>query len=118
MEASVAKNPASSSTQRQEARLNIATYRKMLCTHVVKDLITPFGVPRGSERQGGQHQGIVNRSVTNPVDFVTAMVVDGKVINLANFWRDYDLNAGDDLIMHLEVDPSPPLPFYMHRSER
>jgi hypothetical protein len=47
----------------------------------------------------------VNRSVTNPVDFVTALVVDGKAINLANFWRDDDISAGDDLVLFLEERP-------------
>lgn len=53
---------------------------------------------------GGQHQGS-NSPVTWPVDFVTAMVVDGKVINLVNFWKHDDINAGDDLMMYVEDRP-------------
>ena len=36
------------------------------------------------------------------MDFVTAIVVDGKVINLVNFWKHDDINAGDDLMMYVE----------------
>lgn len=34
------------------------------------------------------------------------MVVDGKVINLVNFWKHDDINAGDDLMMYVEDRPS------------
>jgi hypothetical protein len=40
-----------------------------------------------------------------PVDFVTAMVIDGKVINLVNFWKHDDINAGDDLMLYVEDRP-------------
>jgi hypothetical protein len=33
------------------------------------------------------------------------MVIDGKVINLVNFWKHDDINAGDDLIMYVEDRP-------------
>lgn len=33
------------------------------------------------------------------------MVVDGKVINLVNFWKHDDINAGDDLMMYVEDRP-------------
>ena len=54
---------------------------------------------------GGQHQGNSNSPVSWPVDFVTAMVIDGKVINLVNFWKHDDINAGDDLMMYVEDRP-------------
>ena len=57
-----------------------------------------------TQKTGGQHQGS-NSPVTWPVDFVTAMVIDGKVINLVNFWKHDDINAGDDLIMYVEDRP-------------
>ncbi len=72
--------------------------------YLVKHVIKPFGIPRGSEKQGGQHQGS-NSPVTWPVDFVTAMVIDGKVINLVNFWKHDDINAGDDLMLYVEDRP-------------
>ena len=53
---------------------------------------------------GGQHQGS-NSAVMWPVDFVTAMVIDGKVINLVNFWKHDDINAGDDLMLYVEDRP-------------
>lgn len=47
-------------------------YRRMLANYLIQHVITPFGVPRGSDKQGGQHQRANgNRSVTFPVDFVT-----------------------------------------------
>jgi hypothetical protein len=75
--------------------------RRMLVDYVVKNVIRPFGVPLGSERQGGQHQGS-SSAITWPVDFVTTMTVDGLVLNLANSWRHDDINAGDDLMMYVE----------------
>lgn len=39
------------------------------------------------------------------MDFVTAMVIDGKAINLANFWRQEDISAGDDLMLYLADKP-------------
>jgi hypothetical protein len=77
-------------------------HRRRIAEYIIKHVITPFGVPKGSEKQGGQHQGIVNKAVTWPVDFVTSMVIDGKVINLVNFWKHEDINAGDDLMLYLE----------------
>jgi hypothetical protein len=84
--------------------LRMRVLRRKLADYLLKHVIKPFGVPRGSEKQGGQHQGS-SSPVTWPVDFVTAMVVDGKVINLVNFWKHDDINAGDDLIMYVEDRP-------------
>jgi hypothetical protein len=58
--------------------LKLRHMRRILVDYLVKHVIKPFGIPRGSEKQGGQHQGS-NAPVYWPVDFVTAMVVDGKV---------------------------------------
>ena len=59
---------------------------------------------RWKNATGGQHQGS-NAPVLWPVDFVTAMVIDGKVINLVNFWKHDDINAGDDLMLYVEDRP-------------
>lgn len=83
----------------------MAGFRRKIAKHVIAHCITPFGVPRGSEKQGGQHQGLAYKSVTFPVDFVTSMVIDGKCSNLVNFWRLFDISAGDDLILFLEDAP-------------
>lgn len=88
-----------------EVRESLQKLRRQVATHIIRYVITPFGVPRGSEKQGGQHQGVVNRAVTWPVDFVTAMIVDGRCINLMNFWRNTDFSSGSDLGLHL-VDMS------------
>jgi hypothetical protein len=79
----------------------IRKFRRMLSDHIVKNVIRPFGVPTGSERQGGQHQGS-NSAITWPVDFVTTLTIDGLVINLVNFWRHEDVNSGDDLMLYVE----------------
>ena len=79
----------------------IRRLRKELVEHLIKDVIRPFGVPTGSERQGGQHQGS-NSAITWPVDFVTTLTIDGLVINLINFWRHEDVNSGDDLMLYIE----------------
>lgn len=82
--------------------MSMGHMRRMVASYIIGHVIKPFGVPRGSEKQGGQHQGIVNKAVTWPVDLVTAMVIDGKVINLVNFWRQDNISAGDDLLLYLE----------------
>lgn len=33
------------------------------------------------------------------------MIIDGKAINLANFWRQDDISAGDDLMLYLSDKP-------------
>jgi len=40
--------------------------------------------------------------VTWPVDYVTAIVVDGRVINLGNLWRGDDICSGDELCLNLQ----------------
>lgn len=66
----------------------------------IQEIARPFGVAHGSERQGGQHEGS-GSAVTFPVNFITTLVVGGKVDNLVNMWREHDISAGDDLILHL-----------------
>lgn len=80
--------------------------RRAVADYMIREVIRPFGVPKGSEKQGGQHQGLVNRSVTWPVDLVTTLLIDGKVINLVNFWRQDEISAGDDLIFYLKEHAS------------
>lgn len=67
---------------------------------IVRDIFIPFGVPRGSDMQGGQTQG-TNAPNQFPVDHVTSMLMDGKCINLINMWRKHDISAGDDMILVL-----------------
>lgn len=55
--------------------------RREVAEYLVKHVIRPFGIPTGSERQGGQHQGS-NSAITWPVDFVTTLTIDGLVINM------------------------------------
>lgn len=64
----------------------------------------PFGVCHGSEMQGGQHEGS-NAPATFPVNFITSLAVSGRIENLVNLWRDSDIEAGRDLVLHLEWLP-------------
>jgi hypothetical protein len=75
--------------------------RFFLADHIIKNIIRPFGIPLGSEKQGGQHQGS-SSAVSNPVDFVTTLTIDGLVINLVNIWRGHDISSGDDLMLYLK----------------
>jgi hypothetical protein len=59
-----------------------------------------FGSVIGSEKQGGQHEAGSN--VDWPVNFITTICVDGFCDNLVNFWRNVNVHAGDDLVLHLE----------------
>ena len=75
--------------------------------YIVRELITPFGVVRGSEKQGGQHE-MTNAPVTWPVNFVGTLVIDGKERNVLNYWHNMDVSAGDDLCLRLKPMPIPP----------
>lgn len=74
--------------------------------HIVRNLITPFGIVRGSERQGGQDE-VGMGPATWPVNFVTNMVIDGKERNVINVWHHHDIDAGDDLVLRLKPMPLP-----------
>lgn len=72
--------------------------------HFIQEVARPFGVAHGSENQGGQHEGS-NGPVVYPVNFITSLAVGGQVQNLVNAWRDFDISAGDDLILRLAYRP-------------
>ena len=74
--------------------------------HIIRDLIRPFGVVRGSERQGGQDE-VGNSPATWPVNFVANLVLDGKERNVVNIWHYHDISAGDDLVLRLKPMPIP-----------
>lgn len=74
--------------------------------YIISELITPFGVVRGSEKQGGQHE-MGNSPVTWPVSFIATMVIDGKERNVLNYWHNLDVDAGDDLVFRLKPMPIP-----------
>lgn len=78
------------------------TVRKAL--HFIQEIARPFGIAHGSEKQGGQHEGATH-AVAFPVNFITTLAVSGRIENLVNLWRDYDISAGDDLILRLEWCP-------------
>jgi len=66
----------------------------------INDVARPFGITHGSEKQGGTHEGSMG-PVTFPVNFITSLVVSGRTENVVNMWRDSNMSAGDDLVMHL-----------------
>jgi hypothetical protein len=72
--------------------------------HVVRHCIRPFGVTRGSERQGGQDESTLSPA-TWPVSFVVSLTIDGKESNVLNIWHYHDLSAGEDLVLRLKLMP-------------
>jgi hypothetical protein len=74
--------------------------------HIVRNLIRPFGIVRGSEKQGGQDE-VGLSPATWPVNFVCTMVIDGKDRNVVNMWHHHDISAGDDLVLRLKPMPIP-----------
>jgi hypothetical protein len=75
--------------------------------HIVRHCIRPFGITRGSERQGGQNEA-TSSPATWPVSFVVSITIDGKEANVMNLWHHLDLNAGDDLVLCLKLMPIRP----------
>jgi hypothetical protein len=69
---------------------------------LVQQYFVPHGICAGSERQGGQHEHDGGQSVIAPVNFVITMTVDGKNVDLVNYWYDKSMLAGDELIFRLE----------------
>ena len=75
--------------------------------HIVRHCVKPFGVTRGSERQGGQNESNMSPA-TWPVSFVVSLTIDGKESNVVNLWHHLDLSAGDDLVLRLKLMPLRP----------
>lgn len=75
--------------------------------HVVRHCIRPFGITRGSEKQGGQNEATLSPA-TWPVSFVASMTIDGKESNVLNIWHSHELHAGNDLVLRLKPMPVRP----------
>jgi hypothetical protein len=75
--------------------------------HVIKHCIKPFGIVRGSEKQGGQHE-MGQSPVTWTVPTIATLVIDGKEANVVNIWHYHDLHAGDDVVLRLKLMPVQP----------
>lgn len=73
---------------------------------ITRELIVPFGVVRGSEKQGGQDETGMSPA-TYPVNFVSNLVLDGHERNVVNYWHYHDVSAGDDLVFRLKAMPIP-----------
>jgi hypothetical protein len=67
---------------------------------LVQQQFAPHGICAGSEHQGGQHEHQGGRPVQAAV--IITMTVDGKNVDLVNYWYDKSMVAGDELIFRLE----------------
>jgi hypothetical protein len=69
---------------------------------LIQQVFVPHGICAGSEHQGGQHEHTGGHPVQAAVNFVTTMTVDGKNVDLVNYWYGLSMKAGDELIFRLE----------------
>lgn len=72
--------------------------------HIISCCIKPFGIMRGSEKQGGQNE-MTQSPATWPVPFVGTLVIDGKEDHIVNMWHDLDVHSGEDLVLRLKPMP-------------
>lgn len=75
--------------------------------HFIRHCVRPFGITRGSEKQGGQNEA-TQSPASWPVCFVVSLVLDGKESNVVNIWHHHNMNAGDDLVLRLKRMPVRP----------
>lgn len=75
--------------------------------HVIRHCVKPFGITRGSEKQGGQDEATISPA-TWPVSFVVSLTIDGKESNVLNIWHYHELHAGNDLVLRLKLMPLRP----------
>ena len=68
---------------------------------LVHEYFVPHGICAGSEHQGGQHE-TGTAPVQAAVNFVITMTVDGKNVDLVNYWYEKDMLAGDELVFTLQ----------------
>jgi hypothetical protein len=73
--------------------------------HIVHRLIKPFGIVRGSEKQGGQSEMTLSPA-TWPVAAICTLVLDGKEGNVINIWYNHNIGAGDDLVLRWKLMPA------------
>lgn len=72
--------------------------------HIISCCIKPYGIMRGSEKQGGQNE-MTQSPATWPVPFVGTLVIDGKEDHIVNMWHDLDVHSGEDLVIRLKPMP-------------
>jgi hypothetical protein len=89
----------------RQGRIAIDRFEDFLVFQAVRMLVqeyfVPHGICAGSEHQGGQHE-TGTAPVQAAVNFVTTMTVDGKNIDLVNYWFNTSAVAGDELLFTLE----------------
>ena len=81
---------------------NVLVFKAM--RNLVQQCFVPHGICAGSEHQGGQHEHDAGHPVQAAVNFVTTMTVDGKNVDLVNYWYEHSMVAGDELIFKLEKE--------------
>ena len=75
---------------------------------LVHEYFVPHGICAGSEHQGGQHE-TGTAPVQAAVNFVITMTVDGKNVDLVNYWYEQNMLAGDELVFSLrKIDMKSP----------
>jgi hypothetical protein len=74
--------------------------------YIIENCIRPFGIFRGSEKQGGQNEETMSPA-TWPVPFVGTLVVDGREEHIVNMWHEHNVHAGADLVLRLKPMPIP-----------
>lgn len=72
--------------------------------YIIQHCVRPFGVMRGSEKQGGQSEEGTS-AVSWPVPFVGTLVIDGREEHIVNMWHAFDVNSGEDLVLRLKPMP-------------
>lgn len=72
--------------------------------HIIRHCIKPFGIVRGSEKQGGQHE-MGNSPAVWTAPTIATLVIDGKEANVVNIWHYHDLHAGEDIVLRLRPMP-------------
>jgi hypothetical protein len=92
--------------KKRREKKTLTEFEHVLVFRAIRLLIqqgfVPHGICAGSEHQGGQHEHDAGHPVQAAVNFVTTMTVDGKNVDLVNYWYEHSMIAGDELIFKLE----------------
>lgn len=94
--------PDRTSGRRDYANNNKLSIRDLV--YIVQNCIRPFGIMRGSEKQGGQDEESMGPAHW-PVPFVGTFVVDGREDHVVNMWHSIDVDSGEDLVLRFKPMP-------------
>ena len=96
------KFPERTNTNKRDYSYNQLDIRDIV--HILRNCIRPFGIMRGSEKQGGQNEVSMAPSQW-PVPFVGTFVVDGREEHIVNMWHSMEVDSGEDLVLRLKPMP-------------